>query len=499
MIKFQEITSRTVLLTAGIGSLLVMVLVTANSLWAARQAATATDEAVSAVSAFYLETMAEQRAGTVTKQINNDFIKMEKALQFIEDEGVESQEELRDTIGKVQDLLSLSGFALVDEDDVVYTQYTTYTGGSRHEFLSEENTDERVISTVSLYGSSKLLCLAIPTPDLTIMGKPFKACFIQIDIKDIVNLLAFDSQGKTFFAVYSNKGGNLSGTELGPVISTHNFLEATKSLVPEAVWKTHVDNFAREARGDMMFSCDGVEETLSYVPIHGTGWELAVLIYESVIHDQFRGISTKSINTSRSQVFFTLTVVLILSIVLLLELGALSKRKLEAEKKTSQTFFTMANTDSLTGVRNKHAYSELGTNLSEKIQNNEIDRLAVVVCDINGLKYVNDTQGHAAGDQLIKDACSLICEYFAHGAVFRVGGDEFAVILQGKGFETMDEVMAAFNQRVEENIRENGAVVSIGYSVLEQGDQQLSDVFERADQMMYKRKEELKAMGAKTR
>ena len=55
------------------------------------------------------------------------------------------------------------------------------------------------------------------------------------------------------------------------------------------------------------------------------------------------------------------------------------------------------------------------------------------------------------------------------------------------------------NRKVEANISEKGVVVSIGYSVLEQGDQQLRDVFERADQMMYERKEELKAMGAATR
>ena len=99
---------------------------------------------------------------------------------------------------------------------------------------------------------------------------------------------------------------------------------------------------------------------------------------------------------------------------------------------------------------------------------------------------------------MIKDACALLCEYFTHGAVFRVGGDEFVIILQGKGYETMPEVIRALNRKVEENIKENAVVVSIGYSVLKQGDQKLRDVFERADQMMYERKKELKSMGALT-
>ena len=106
--------------------------------------------------------------------------------------------------------------------------------------------------------------------------------------------------------------------------------------------------------------------------------------------------------------------------------------------------------------------------------------------------------GHAAGDKLIKDACALICECFSHGAVFRIGGDEFVILLQGKGFDKMAESVNELNQKVESNIKEGAVVVSIGYSVLTQEDRQLRGVFERADKMMYERKQELKSMGAPT-
>jgi len=139
MKKKKRITNRTFLLTAVIGSLLIMAMVTANSIGASKQTRLETEEAVSAVSRFYLETMADRRAQTVSNQINNEFIQMEKALDFIQDEEIGSQKELRNTLGKITDLLSLKRFALVDKDDVVYTQYTTYTGRSRHEFLSDMN------------------------------------------------------------------------------------------------------------------------------------------------------------------------------------------------------------------------------------------------------------------------------------------------------------------------------------------------------------------------
>ena len=498
MTQKKKITDKTLLLTAIVGSLLIMAMVIASTLWVSKQSSDATNEAVSAVSSFYLEAMADRRAKIITNLINNNFDEMEKAVDYIDHEKIDSQEELRDTIGRIKSLLGLSRFALVDNDNIVYTRYTTYTGRTRHAFLSEEVIKSRTISTVSLYGSSKQLCLAIPTPDLSIMGKPFKACFVQLDIKDIVDLLAFDDQGRTYFALYSKNGGNLSGTELGPVISDHNLFDAIKGIVSENVLKENHENFENKAAGSMTFASGETEETLCYVPIQGTGWEMAVLIRGNVIQDQIRDISAKNLAASRTQVIFTLVSVLLLAAVLLVQSRIISKDKLEVEKETSRTFHNMANTDSLTGVRNKHAYSENEIAINQKIQSGELEKLAVVVGDINGLKYVNDTQGHAAGDQLIKDACSLICEYFTHGAVFRVGGDEFVIILQGKGYDMMSEVINKLNRKVEENIKDNAVVISIGYSVLNQEDQQLSDVFERADRMMYERKKELKSMGAPT-
>ena len=477
MTQKKKITDKTLVLTAIIGSLLITAMVIANTLWVSKQSSDATNEAVSAVNSFYLEAMADRRAKIITNLINNNFDEMEKAVDYIDHEKIDSQEELRDTIGRIKSLLGLSRFALVDNDNIVYTRYTTYTGRTRHAFLSEEVIKSRTISTVSLYGSSKQLCLAIPTPDLSIMGKPFKACFVQLDIKDIVDLLAFDDQGRTHFALYSKNGGNLSG---------------------EDVLKENHENFENKAEGSMTFASGEVEETLYYVPIQGTGWEMAVLIRGNVIQDQIRDISAKNLAASRYQVIFTLVSVLLLAAVLLVQSRIISKDKLEVEKETSRTFHNMANTDSLTGVRNKHAYSENEIAINQKIQSGELEKLAVVVGDINGLKYVNDTQGHAAGDQLIKDACSLICEYFTHGAVFRVGGDEFVILLQGKGYDMMSEVINKLNRKVEENIKDNAVVISIGYSVLNQEDQQLSDVFERADRMMYERKKELKSMGAPT-
>ena len=233
----SRITNKTFVLTAAIGSFMIMVTVIANTIWASRQTVTGTNEAVSAVSSFYLEAMADRRAKIITNLINNNFNQMQKVIDFINEEGIKDQDALRRELGRMKSLLSLNRLALVDEDDIVYTQYSTYTGGSRHEFLADKKMKDRVISTVSVYGSSRQLCLAIPLKGLTLMGKPFKACFVQIDIDDIVDLLALDDEGRTHFALYSSTGGNLSDTELGPDILKNNIFEATRIAIPRAFGK----------------------------------------------------------------------------------------------------------------------------------------------------------------------------------------------------------------------------------------------------------------------
>ena len=496
--KSKKITEKTVTITAAIGSILIVIMLIANTYWASRQAISSTNQAVSAVSAFYLESMADRRAKTITNLINNNFDYMEKAVSVIDDEKIESQEDLRAAIGRMRRLLSLNGFALVDEDDIVYTQYTTYTGGSRYPFLANKTLDSKMISTVFIYGSSKELFLAIPI-DIKIIGKQFKACFVQIDINDIVDLLAFDDQESTHFALYSANGGNISETELGTLIGKSNIFDATKGCVSEEKWNSFRDDFANGKRGALTFTINGVVDTICYQPVPDTGWELVVMIRESVIQDQIQEISEKSLRTNHFQIVFLLVVATLFSGILFFMMRRVANNKLDEEKENSKAFKSMANTDSLTGVRNKHAYMETEAQLNSWIREGAVEKLAVIVCDINGLKYVNDTKGHAAGDQLIKDACALICNLFNHGSVYRTGGDEFIVLLSGKGYDTKDEVIAAFNKQVEENIGTDDVVVSIGYSTLQPNDEQLHDVFDRADQMMYARKKELKSMGAKTR
>ena len=103
--------------------------------------------------------------------------------------------------------------------------------------------------------------------------------------------------------------------------------------------------------------------------------------------------------------------------------------------------------------------------------------------------------GHEAGDQYIKSACRLICVQYDHSPVFRVGGDEFVVILKGNDYARREELDSSFRKTIDENQKNGLVVVSSGLAVFQSGvDENYNDVFKRADQLMYERKQSLKAV-----
>lgn len=151
--------------------------------------------------------------------------------------------------------------------------------------------------------------------------------------------------------------------------------------------------------------------------------------------------------------------------------------------------------DGLTGVKNKLAYLEALADIEINIENGTLKEYGVVVFDLNGLKEVNDTLGHEAGDEYIKTGCMIICHKFDHSPVFRIGGDEFVTILKGQDYENRERLEAEFRSIIEENQKNGKVVVSSGLAIYQEGkDESYNDVFKRADARMYERKKALKAM-----
>jgi diguanylate cyclase (GGDEF)-like protein len=149
------------------------------------------------------------------------------------------------------------------------------------------------------------------------------------------------------------------------------------------------------------------------------------------------------------------------------------------------------NVDALTGVKNRHAYLEAIERLDDETAEEAARQYAITILDVNDLKRVNDTDGHKAGDEYLKDACRIICKTFKHSPVYRIGGDEFAVISQGDDYDNIDVLIAQMTERNEEALRTGGIVIACGMAKRE-GAPSTAPVVERADGQMYRNKNELK-------
>ena len=156
----------------------------------------------------------------------------------------------------------------------------------------------------------------------------------------------------------------------------------------------------------------------------------------------------------------------------------------------------LAYTDPLTGVKNKHAYVEKELEVDLLIREGKMEKFAIIVFDLNDLKLVNDTYGHDVGDKYIINACNLIAKHFKYEDIYRYGGDEFVVILQGESFSTRNRLLEKFNDQIEKNIGSSDEpIVATGLSDFNpHKDNTLRAVFIRADEKMYIRKRSLKEM-----
>ena len=149
------------------------------------------------------------------------------------------------------------------------------------------------------------------------------------------------------------------------------------------------------------------------------------------------------------------------------------------DRKKQQAYLEkLSYRDMLTGLYNRNRYIER-LEAYKQVQNQQIGAIYI---DLNGLKKVNDKQGHRAGDELIVRAAGTIAGIFAEDA-YRVGGDEFVVIL----LDVSREDFARKTEQLRRQMQENGVDASIG-GVWQASTENLENLLRRADENMYREK-----------
>lgn len=170
-----------------------------------------------------------------------------------------------------------------------------------------------------------------------------------------------------------------------------------------------------------------------------------------------------------------------------------SRKMVKPIQEFNEVAQQVAYRDPMTGVKNKAAYLEAVKNLENRMRIG-VPEFGIAVLDINELKNMNDTYGHDFGDMLIVNASRLICTTFKRSPVFRIGGDEFVVILENEDYKNYQQLLDRFEETMAERNREaldprEKVLVAKGVAIFDPGRDIFYDhVFRRADEAMYANK-----------
>lgn len=147
-----------------------------------------------------------------------------------------------------------------------------------------------------------------------------------------------------------------------------------------------------------------------------------------------------------------------------------------------------------TGVKNKYCFEEDLERMERKWKLGRCESMGIVVCDLNGLKSVNDRYGHTTGDKYIRYSAKILQEAMVSSyGFYRIGGDEFAAVYMNVSEETIQEELKKIGEICErENLRKDLSIsIAIGLSMAKERES-LRGVLERADCEMYRKKKVMK-------
>lgn len=172
--------------------------------------------------------------------------------------------------------------------------------------------------------------------------------------------------------------------------------------------------------------------------------------------------------------------------------------RLAAARSKNEALTRQAYRDSLTKTGNRAGYLSLEKELQLRMVLGQWPEFSLVVADVNGLKEINDTLGHEEGDMLIRNTSALLRGVFVNSQVFRIGGDEFVVVLTGEDHREramlLERLRAQSLPCVDREAVEAGRTsVACGMAAYDrETDRTVAAVFDRADREMYRCKTRMK-------
>ncbi len=159
-----------------------------------------------------------------------------------------------------------------------------------------------------------------------------------------------------------------------------------------------------------------------------------------------------------------------------------------SDEDTRNWLYKISMIDTLTGLKNENAYYRYLDKLDDATNKGLIKEYAVIVMDVNGMKYTDDTYGHRFGAHLISCAGRLLPIVFRNCDIFHTGGDEFVCIIT-KEFNKLDEYLNTFSDTLEYQIvffegQELFLSLARGVAIHQDGEK-FNETYQRADRDMY--------------
>jgi len=170
---------------------------------------------------------------------------------------------------------------------------------------------------------------------------------------------------------------------------------------------------------------------------------------------------------------------------------------LSMNRATEPYFKKLAYSDFLTGYENRMAFEHRLREVGNAADRGE--RVTLIICDVNNLKTINDTQGHKVGDAYIRNTADIIFDNLGGaGKLYRIGGDEFAAIIVGKRENDIEKIMSALKDESRIVVPGQPFSCACGAATFTPGvDKTMRDVFKRSDDAMYEEKKRQKEATAK--
>ena len=413
-----------------IGSLILAIILVAGTMWMGAHARRDTEDAVRSVSLLYMDELAGRREQVVEDNLQEKIQTINVAVDLMTDEDLSDKAHLEAYQVRMKQLYHLDKFAFVDTEGLIYTS----TGSQNN--IDEYSFDYRTLSEpeISIFhpeGEDKRIIIAVPV-NIAFQGKTLSVCFMAIDMQEMVAGLSLKTHtdNATYCNLYTENGTALTDAVLGGLAMEDNLLDAMKIAVFEKPYS--YDSFTKEfrsgTRGVVSFTFNGIRETLSYIPVSGTDWQLTYLIRESVISDRISSISEGTVRRSIAQSALTVIVMLMMFGFIISQTKRNSRLLLEQETAEAENRVKQEELEHRLALQEKLLEEERHREQQDKM-------ITALAADYWSVYYL----------ELDKDAG--VC-YQAHADLDSTGFKE------GEHFTYLSSVTAYANQYITEPYRE---------------------------------------------